>query len=233
MRASLLTAAAVALTLPAAARAQAERPRRAFDPAVSLTASISLFGARLTDSFGSYGYRNSIGVGLWGELPMTRRTGLLALVNVAPLSAQRAELSGSNTALFKDVVSYTADLGVGARLKPAVPVFFLLGGGVHGATHYAHPQAGGSVVEPQGTVGVGYDAGRSGRWNVRAAVLGHVVKPADPGEEQITAKSTSFDWSFHIGGRYALGGSSPAPGTPSAFPSSHDTPAPAPTRRAP
>jgi heterodisulfide reductase subunit C len=70
------------------------------------------------------------------------------------------------------------------------------------------------VVEPQGTVGVGYDAGRSGRWNVRAAVLGHVVKPADPGEEQITAKSTSFDWSFHIGGRYALGGSSPAPGTP-------------------
>jgi hypothetical protein len=122
MRASLLTAAAVALTLPAAARAQAERPRRAFDPAVSLTASISLFGARLTDSFGSYGYRNSIGVGLWGELPMTRRTGLLALVNTSRRSrAQRAELSGSNTALFKDVVSYTADLGVGARLKPAGP----------------------------------------------------------------------------------------------------------------
>ena len=197
----------------APAGAQEARPRRAFEPAVTMTAAVTLFGQRFSALNSDFGYKNSVGVGFWGELPITRRSGLLALATISPLSAQQAEGRNANTALYRDVVSIAADAGLGARLKPAVPVFFFIGGGVHTATHYPNPEADGAAFEPQGTFAVGYDAVSRGRWNVRTAVVAHLVKPADPGG--VDLKSTTLDWAFHVGGRFALSSiTAPAGGAP-------------------
>jgi len=214
MRVTRWTLVALALAVRAApSGAQDGRPRRAFEPAVATTASVTLFGRRFSAINNDYGYKNSVGVGLWGELPITRRTGLVALATISPLSAQQSEGRNANSALYRDVLSFAADLGLGARLKPAVPVFFLVGGGVHAATHYANPESSGSALEPQGMFAVGYDAASRGRWRVRTAVVAHVVKPADPGGVEL--KSTTLDWAFHVGGHFALSSlTAPAGGAP-------------------
>src|SRR5829696_9935183 len=142
MRVTRWTLVALALAVRAApAGAQDERPRRAFEPAVTLSASVTLFGQRSSDPFGTFNYKNSAGVGVWGELPLTRRTGLLALATFSPLSGQRQEQENNNSLIDDDVLSLAVDVGLGARLKPAVPVFFLVGAGVHTATRYAKPQS--------------------------------------------------------------------------------------------
>jgi hypothetical protein len=214
MRVTRWTLVALALAARAApAGAQDARPRRAFEPAVTVTGAVTLFGERLTALNSNFGYKNSIGVGLWGELPITRRIGLLGLATISPISAQREEGANANTAIYRDVISVAADAGLGARLKPAVPVFFFVGGGVHTATHYPNPEADGVAVEPQGTFAIGYDALSRGRWNVRTAVVAHLVKPADPGG--VDLKSAALDWAFHVGGRFALSSiTAPAGGAP-------------------
>jgi len=216
MRVTRWTLVALALAVRAApAGAQDERPRRAFEPAVTLSASVTLFGQRSSDPFGTFNYKNSAGVGVWGELPLTRRTGLLALATFSPLSGQRQEQENNNSLIDDDVLSLAVDVGLGARLKPAVPVFFLVGAGVHTATRYANPQSDDAAFEPQGMFAVGYDATSHGRWSVRTALVGHVVKPADPGFAGIAPKSTALDWAFHIGGRLALSSiAAPAGGAP-------------------
>lgn len=224
---STLAAAVLALALGAApSGAQDPRTRRAFEPAVAVTATATGFGTRFTGPDGDASYKNSVGLGLWGQLPLTRRTGLLAVATLSPLTAQRAEVAGG-VALYDDVISASADVGLGARLKPAVPVFFFVGGGLHAATHSAAIGVGERALEPQGAFAIGYDAVTRGRWGMRVAFVGHVVKPDDPGLPDVTPKSTAFDWTFHIGGRFSL---SP-PGSPASSPAS--TPATAPARGAP
>ena len=205
MRALLPALAAVVLGAHAA-EAQAERARRAFEPSVSLTFSPKLFGTRLEGPGGDeFSYKSSVGLSLWGELPVTRRTGLLAAVTASPFSKQRVDGGAGNVVVDQTVVLVSADVGVGARFKPAAPVFFFLGGGVVSASRYAAPQADGGSVEPQGTVAVGYDARRRGPWNFRALYTGHVVKPADPEAPDISPSSTAFDWTIQLGGRYTFG----------------------------
>ena len=204
MRAILPALAAVALGATPA-EAQAERARRAFEPALSLTLSANQFGTRLEGPSAEYRYKNSAGLGVWGELPITRRTGLLATANVAPLSKQRAEGANDNVAVYGSVLAYGADAGIGARLKPSAPVFFFLGGGVVAASKIADPNDDGSVFEPRGTVAVGYDARRRGPWNLRALYAGHLVVPGEGNLPDTSAASTAYDWSVQVGGRYTFG----------------------------
>ena len=214
MRALLPALAAVVLGATVA-EAQAERARRAFEPSLSLTLSPRLFGTRVESPTADFSYKSSVGLSLWGELPVTRRTGVAAALTVSPFSKQRSDGSASNVALYESVVLYGADVGLAARLKPAAPVFFFLGGGVVAASRSAAPLAEGSVVEPQGTFAVGYDALRRGPWNLRAVYTGHVVRPADPELDpdvtDVSAASTAYDWTFQLGGRYTFGLSRSAP----------------------
>jgi hypothetical protein len=205
MRAILPALAAVALGVPPA-EAQAAGARRAFEPALTLSISAKQFGTRLEGAGAEYRYKNSPGLSVWTELPLTRRTGLLATVNVTPFSKQRVEGGpADNVAVYDRVVTYGGDVGLGARLKPAAPVFFFLGGGLVAASEYADPRDDGGVVEPQGTFAVGYDARPRGAWNLRAVYTGHLVMPADGNLPDTPSASTAYDWSFQLGGRYTFG----------------------------
>ena len=204
MRAILPALAAVVLGAPPA-EAQAERARRAFDPALTLSISAKQFGTRLQGANSDFRYKSSAGLSVWTELPLTRRTGLLATANLTPFSKQRVENSADNVAVFGRVVTYGADVGIGARLKPSAPVFFFFGGGMVAASDYADPADDGGVFEPQGTFAVGYDARRRGPWNIRAVYMGHVVRPAEGNLPDTSPASTAYDWSFQLGGRYTFG----------------------------
>ena len=203
MRAILPALAAVALGAPPA---EAQGPRRAFEPALTLSISAKQFGTRLDDATSEFRYKSSAGLSVWTELPLTRRTGLLATANLTPFSKQRVEGGAAdNVAVYGDVVTYGADVGLAARLKPSAPVFFFLGGGLVAASESAHPDDDGGAVEPQGTFAVGYDARRRGPWNLRAIYVGHLVIPADGNVPDASPASTAYDWSFQLGGRYTFG----------------------------
>src|SRR5919199_2061877 len=89
-RAAAVLTAALAITLAApAARAQITPARRAFEWAVTPWFGVSGFGTRYaTPSLGAR-YRSSLAVGLRGDLPLTRRLGILANVEAAPFARQK------------------------------------------------------------------------------------------------------------------------------------------------
>ena len=212
MRAPLLgVALAAAVALPASARAQEYRPQVAFDRAISVTGGLGGYGERLSSSNADFGYKSSLMLGAGLDLPLTRRTGLLAFASVGPLSAQQTRAKVGSTIISSSLVAYSADVGFAARFKPSAPVFFFVGGGVSGATHYAAPLASGAPIEPEGAFAVGYDGVHRGPWGLRVLYAGHVVRPSAPADSSITAHRATYDWSLQVGGRFLLHYRAPTP----------------------
>ena len=162
------------------------------------------FGDRYADGNARYRYSSSLALGVGGDWPLTRRSGLLLDVTVAPLADQSQEI-GSERFLGTRAFAWRTTLNLGWRFKPAAPVYFAAGGGVFGATKPAEPNTSGSVMEPEGTFTVGYDGKRLGNWNVRGAYVGHLVKASVPdgSASTATAESISYDWVLQVGLRYS------------------------------
>ena len=206
----LAPVAAIALATSAArpltAHAQFSGARVSFEPALTTWLGPMLFGHRLKQGGSEAGYRSSIALGARGEYPLSRRTGLMVNVALAPFSRQQTETAETDRAIWGKAVVYRADAGVSFRFKPTAPVFFYAGGGVVGATKYAWPveaDISGTPIDPQAAFAVGYDGARRGRWNFRATYAGFVVFPTASGS-QVEAKATAYDWSVQLGARYAL-----------------------------
>ena len=203
MRPSILLLASALAALPAAA--QTPRVTRAFEPAFTPWVGVRNFGDRATSVTGARaGYGGSFTVGASFEAPMTRRTGFIVDLQLAPSAGQRLENEAG-------VVSYDNALGISlsallaARLRPQAPVFVFAGGGVLAMTKKPVADADGATIEPMVDVGFGYDAVRVGEWNVRGIFHGYFLKPADPESPGFSAKGSAFDWSAGIGFRRTLG----------------------------
>jgi hypothetical protein len=196
----------------ASASAQIPRTAPAFVPALSPWIGVTSFGSR--QEFGSTdaSYRGSLTVGVRGDLPLTRRLGLLGNVSVSPMAKQRTE-DPFGTQLHEQVTVVRADAALGFRLIPRAPVFFFGGGGILAATRPAFPDFDDSVIEPRALFGVGYDRPSTGRWNFRIVATGFITMPADVeplswvgagGVPDVRTKSTAFDWALELGGRYTF-----------------------------
>jgi hypothetical protein len=207
----LLLLAVLALSAQVAP-AQIARTAPAFVPALSPWIGVTSFGARQAFASRDASYRGSLTVGVRGDLPLTRRLGLLGNVSLSPLAKQRTE-DPFGTQLHEGVTIVRADAALGWRFIPRAPVFFFGGGGILAATKPAFPQFDESVVEPRGLFGLGYDRASAGRLNFRVVATGFITAPADPdpgsyvgsGEVPVLViKSTTFDWALEVGARYTF-----------------------------
>lgn len=214
MRTLIVTLGAALLLSAAPIEGQSRIPRRAFVPAVTPWLGVAGFGQRLTVPSARFRYGTSAMIGVTGDMPLSRRTALLGTVGVAP-SRQRGEFVGDARTSGDVVQLFEAELGLAARLRPSVPVFFYAGGGVLRASRYAAPGVTGSAVEPRGTLAVGYDTQQSGRLSIRALAGAHFARPGAPAADSarlgnppssfpLTVKSGAVDWSVRVGVRYAL-----------------------------
>jgi hypothetical protein len=204
--------AAAGLATPAGAQSP-DVQQRAFERAITLWVGVAGFGERLSSLVAEARYKGSVVAGAQLDLPLTRRVGLLAAGSVAPFSGQRTQ-SAISSQTEGNALVYRADAGLGWRFKPAVPVFFFGGGGVVGASKPAYPGFGGSTLEPEAAVAVGYDRAGSGRWNFRAVYASYFVFPSAPSANDWTGggtapearpKSVSYDWTFQLGARRSFG----------------------------
>ncbi|HSJ65921.1 MAG TPA: hypothetical protein VK922_18710 [Gemmatimonadaceae bacterium] len=207
----LLLLTVLALSAPVAP-AQIARTAPAFVPALSPWIGVTSFGNRQSFASREASYRGSLTIGVRGDLPLTRRLGLLGTVSLSPLAKQRTE-DPFGTQLHDDVTIVRADAALGWRFIPRAPVFFFGGGGILAATNPAFPQFDESVVEPRGLFGLGYDRASTGRLNFRVVATGFITAPADPdpgsyvgaGEVPVlVTKSTTFDWALELGARYTF-----------------------------
>jgi hypothetical protein len=197
------TAAVVAAVAAPVAAAQEARLQPAFPRALTPWIGLRSYGDRLTEASGAeFYYSSSLTIGVHGERPLSRRVGLYADLGVSPLTKQAAKL-GDVEEVTERVLVGAVDVGLAGRLKPAVPVYFFAGGGVVLGAKSPVRGSDGSSVEPQLSLGAGYDAAAFGAWNVRTELALHLVKPSNPDENVLDAKSVARDWSFRIGLRYA------------------------------
>lgn len=208
-RAAIVAACALAAALPAGpARAQFGTARRAFEWAVTPWIGASGFGTRYTTPGFGTRYSSSLAGGLRGDLPLTRRLGILANVEVAPFARQKTSDESGSAVLTARTYLWRGDVGIGWRFKPVAPVFFYAGGGVVGASRPSYPGFIGSVLDPQAAVGVGLDRPSTGRVNFRAAYTAYFVFPRDltatdwagsaPAPHP-SAKSGAYDWALQFG----------------------------------
>lgn len=196
----------------ATAAAQIPRTASAFVPAISPWVGVTSFGARQALGTREASYRGSITVGVRGDLPLTRRVGLLANVAVSPFARQRTE-DDVGADLHERVTVLRADAALGWRFIPRAPVFFFGGGGILAATKPAYPDFDDAVIEPRVLFGLGYDRQSSGPWNFRVAATGFFTSPAEPeplswvgggGVPPVQTESTAFDWALELGARYSF-----------------------------
>ena len=203
MRPLLLLVAAAAIALPA--RAQTPRVARAFERAATPWIGLRNFGDRAFSPLaGHAGYSPSLAVGGMFDLPLTRRTGVLLDVHVAPLGKQDASDDESSVE-FARVFAYGATAALAARFRPQAPVFFFGGATILGANKSAIPGEAGSAFSPGATVGAGLDIARSARVGARIVYQAYWVKPPDTESIGYRAESRSTDWTLGIGARIALG----------------------------
>ena len=201
MRPHVLCALALLAAAPPA-YAQMERVTTAFAPSVTPWLGLAVFNTRVTGGDGTFSYSNSVAVGVRADRPLTRRVGMMASLGVAPFSKRKAE-GGDETVLGSSVFVVSGDVGLAARLKPAVPVFFFAGGG--GSYASRGTTTSDATFAPQGTIAVGYDAGRRDRPNGRFVWVGHFVFPPDPGVAGYSNKAMAFEWAFEAGLRIPVG----------------------------
>ena len=216
--AAITLAASLLAAVPHAARAQVEPPEvpryaRAFERAVTFTFGASSYGERLSRAGGDSRYRpaSSFVLGTWFDQPITRRTGLLIGLAVAPVSGQREyspppepfELTKGR------LIVATADVGLAGRLKPSAPVFFMVSGGVlattKGLTGIEALEPEKKLVEPHGSFTIGIDGKRRQRWGWRMLYVNRWTFPKSNGEADFSAPSTAHDWTFQIGLRRTYG----------------------------
>jgi hypothetical protein len=195
------------------ARAQRDRViRQAFAPAITPFFGASGFGVRTTGVVDGarYDYGNGVDVGVQLDHPLTRRTGLLATVDVTPLTRVVGTREPDVAELDRTMVA-GLDLGIAGRIKPSAPLFVYVGGGATMATRRANGEPADFVAEPRATAGIGIDFMRFERTGFRLLYLAHFVKPSSPDASRWTAKSSAFDQTFAIGGRMMLGGGGQTP----------------------
>ena len=203
MRLPILLLASALAALPA--DAQTPRVTRAFEPALVPTIGVRNFGDRATSVSGSRaGYGGSFTVGASFEAPLSRRTGFMLDLHLAPSAGQRLE-SPDGVVTYENALGASLTALLAARLRPQAPVFFFAGGGALAMTKKPIADAEGSTLEPMMDVGFGYDGGRIGVWNVRGIFHGYFLKPADPESAGFAARSSAFDWSAGIGFRRTFG----------------------------
>lgn len=200
MRSHVLLALAL-LAAASRAHAQMERVTTAFAPSFTPWIGLAVHGTRVTGAGASFSYSNSAAAGVRADRPLTRRVGMMASVGIAPFGKQKAA-GGDQTILGSSVFVISGDVGLAARLKPAVPVFFFVGGGASLASRGTFSDA--ASFAPQGTVAIGYDAGRRDRASARVTWVGHLVFPPDPGVAGYTSKSAVFEWAIEIGMRIPI-----------------------------
>jgi hypothetical protein len=203
MRSHILLLVSALAALPAAA--QTPRVRRAFEPAVTPSVGMRTFGDRAKSVSGARaGYGGSFTVGASLEAPLSRRTGVMADLHLAPSAGQRLE-DDDGISTYDNAMGISFSAALAARLRPQAPVFFFAGPGVLFMTKKSIADASGSTIEPMADFGFGYDGARVGRWNVRGIFHGFIVKPADPESAGFAASSSAFDWSVGIGARRSFG----------------------------
>jgi hypothetical protein len=186
--------------------AQSALPLLAFSRSAGFNLGLSTFGVRSTNSAGGkFSYKGSVVIGGRFDQPLSRRTGLLIGLGLAPLSQQRGK-GGGTVVLSEKLMVAIADAAIGFRFKPIAPIFFSGGGGITYATLPPANPASGSVSEPHILFAVGYDAPSSTRWNVRTVFTNRFVMVGDDNELSTTSESMAYDWTLEIGGRYRFGG---------------------------
>ena len=203
MRTQHLLLASALAALPAAA--QTPRAIRAFEPAVTPWVGMRSFGdrARAVDR-STTKYGGSYAIGAMFEVPLSRRTAFTADLHVAPSAGQRLN-APTGVVSYDDALATSLTAGLAARFRPQAPVFFFAGGGILSVSKKSVADAEGSVIEPVGDFGFGYDGARVGAWNIRGVFRGYVVKPADPDSPGFEATGGAFDWAVGIGARRSFG----------------------------
>jgi hypothetical protein len=198
----LVLAATLASTV---ASAQSTPLLLAFPRSAGATIGVSGFGNRSHNSGGGqFSYKGSLVVGGRYDQSLSRRTGLLVGLSVAPLSQQRGK-GGASVVLTEKLIVGMVDAAVGFRMKPVAPVFFALGGGITYATKPPANTATGAVSEPHALFAIGYDAPSSTRWNVRTVFINRFVIVGEDSDLNTTSESSAYDWTFEVGARYRFG----------------------------
>ena len=186
--------------------AQSSQLVQAFPQSAGASLGVSSFGLRSSSDAGAkFSYKGSVVLGGRVDQPLTRRTGLLVGLGLAPLSQQRAR-GGQSVVLSEKLMIAIADAAIGFRFKPAAPVFFSAGGGVTFSTKPPANGASGTVTEPHALIAIGYDTHSETRWNVRTVFTNRLVFVGDDGDLTTTSESSAYDWTFEIGGRYRFRG---------------------------
>jgi hypothetical protein len=204
--AMLLLAATVVTAVPAGAQERSRVLRRAFDPSVTPLFGIATFGARTVDlqSERAFEFANSVAFGVQLDRPLTRRTALMGTATLAPFTRVAGVVGGSVAELEKALVA-GMDVGIAARLKPAAPLFAYLGGGGVLSTRRAAAETDGTGFDPRASAGLGIDVMRFERTGFRFMYIAHLVFPGTPDATRWEAKSSVFDRTIVVGGRYTLG----------------------------
>ena len=205
MKTTCLLLLAAATLVSNVASAQATPPLLAFPRSSGASLGVSGFGTRSTNSGGgSFSYKGSLVVGGRYDHPLSRRSGLMLGLSLAPLSQQRGK-GGSSVVLTEKLMVGIVDAAIGFRMKPVAPVFFAFGGGVTYATKPPANTATGAVSEPHALFAIGYDAPTRTRWNVRTVFTNRLVIVGEDSDLNTTSESSAFDWTFEVGARYRFG----------------------------
>jgi len=184
--------------------AQSAPPVRAFPKSTGFSLGVANFDSRSESApDGRFSYKGSLIVGGRFDQPLSRRTGLLVALGVAPLSQQRGQ-SSESTVLNDKLIVAIADAAIGWRFKPIAPVFFSAGGGLTYATKPPAAIATGSIAEPHALLAIGYDAPSNSRWKIRTVFSYRMVIVGADSDSTTTEKSLAHDWTLEIGGRYRL-----------------------------
>lgn len=208
-RPSFHVVAAMLMLAATAAPADAQRSRvlrRAFEPAVTPLFGLTGFGERTTDLQDNtrFDFANGMAVGVQVDRPLSRRTALMGTVVLSPLTRVNAT-RGDQVGDLDKTLAAGLDLGIAARLKPAAPLFVYAGGGGVVSTKRAAGDTEGTGFDPRVTGGIGIDIMRSERTGFRFLYLAHMTFPGTPDAARWEAKSSAFDQTIVIGGRYTLG----------------------------
>lgn len=210
--APLATMCAAAALVAAPAGAQSSFAlRRGFERAITPFIGATGFGARTTGvatqngAPGDFGYNNGLALGAQADLPLTRRTAVMATLAITPVSHVTLTYGTGGVASLDRTMLAGLDVGLAGRLKPGAPLFAYVGGGGLLATHRAAGEGAGAGVDPRASAGLGVDFGRHTRSGVRLMYLAHLAFPTTPDAAQFPARSSAFDFTVFLGGRFTFG----------------------------
>lgn len=183
-------------------------PARAFPLAITTSAGLASYSPRYQqpDTRTKYGFGSSLVISARGDLPLTRRLGLMGEISAAPLAKQRADHGEFGPVVHDGLIVLGVEAALAGRFKPGAPVFFAVGGGTLMASKHALPNAEGRPVEPYAGITVGYDASQFGRSNIRITYSARIAAadiPEPPGGTRYpAATNAAFDQVLQVGLRF-------------------------------